>query len=427
MVQTVADPGQISVPMSSILDALEDILTDAERTKLFETLIGLRPAGVSPGDLITAELFNQVLADLNDLAQRVAVLEGESDQVPHVPIITQIVPQIVMTGQKFTVYGKNLNAALLSRIDIDTTNLKLEKIDKQASTPTRLVLEAPAIMTLPGGGKRVAIAISNPAGTGTGEYFQQPGQSTHLEANMLAPLKAASPKEKLKANTKYDLTFEITIFTSLDERFILTAQSDNPTWKAEVKDGAEIDAVADANQGFKVTKTITVTTGPSGSALLTPVLDAINFQGFSMSAVATSLKLNEEPLPPTDKIASVAPVAVTSKAKNVNGTIQILKKPASLAPFNIQCDFIFQVAGEFNASAPVVTGSYTVEILAGQGKMQPNAPGGIAGVAFKVTPASAGQIYTAGDGDFSFAVTSKADPTVSLPVTIPLKIVDALP
>ncbi len=60
MVQTTADAGTISVPMSSILDALENVLTEDERNALFEQLIGLRPTTVAPGDLITAELFNQI-------------------------------------------------------------------------------------------------------------------------------------------------------------------------------------------------------------------------------------------------------------------------------------------------------------------------------------------------------------------------------
>ncbi len=103
MVQTTSDPGSISVPMSSILDALEGVLSDAERTALFEQLIGLRPLGVAPGDRITADLFDQVLSDINDLAKRVAMLEGAGDPILHVPVITQIVPGLVKTGQEFTV------------------------------------------------------------------------------------------------------------------------------------------------------------------------------------------------------------------------------------------------------------------------------------------------------------------------------------
>ena len=105
MVQTTTDPGTISVPMSSILDALQGVLTDAERTALFEQLIGLRPSGVAPGDLITAELFNQILSDINDLSIRVASLEGASGG----PVIERIEPDGVdkPVNSLLTIIGSN--------------------------------------------------------------------------------------------------------------------------------------------------------------------------------------------------------------------------------------------------------------------------------------------------------------------------------
>jgi hypothetical protein len=105
MVQTTADAGSISVPMSSILDALESVLTEDERNALFEQLIGLRPSGVAPGDLITAELFNQVLSDINGLSIRLAALEGASGG----PVIERIEPEGVnkSVGSLLTIIGNN--------------------------------------------------------------------------------------------------------------------------------------------------------------------------------------------------------------------------------------------------------------------------------------------------------------------------------
>jgi len=112
MVQTSSDPGSISVPMSSILDALEGVLTEAERNALFDQLIGLRPSGVAPGDLITAELFNQMLSDINDLSIRVAALEGASGG----PVIDHIEPggNNPVTS-KITIVGANFRPD-----DVDT-------------------------------------------------------------------------------------------------------------------------------------------------------------------------------------------------------------------------------------------------------------------------------------------------------------------
>jgi hypothetical protein len=88
MAQTISDAGNVSVPISSILDALKGVLTEAERVALFDQLIGLRPDGVAPGDLITAQLFNQVLSDINGLSIRLAALEGAAGG----PVIERIEP-----------------------------------------------------------------------------------------------------------------------------------------------------------------------------------------------------------------------------------------------------------------------------------------------------------------------------------------------
>ncbi|MEO7177234.1 MAG: hypothetical protein ABIW83_00170, partial [Allosphingosinicella sp.] len=113
MVQTISDAGNVSVPMSSILDALKDVLTAEERDALFDQLIGLRPAGVAPGDLITAELFNQMLSDLNGLSIRLAALEG----IAGGPILESLNPSttvavnglLIVTGSNFNPI-RNLNS-----------------------------------------------------------------------------------------------------------------------------------------------------------------------------------------------------------------------------------------------------------------------------------------------------------------------------
>ncbi|HEX8483699.1 MAG TPA: IPT/TIG domain-containing protein [Allosphingosinicella sp.] len=105
MDQMLTDAGKVSVPISSILDALKDTLSEEKRAALFTQLIGLRPAGVAPGDLITAELFNQMMSDINGLAIRVAALEG----VAGGPVIERIEPVGANkeAGSLLTIIGAN--------------------------------------------------------------------------------------------------------------------------------------------------------------------------------------------------------------------------------------------------------------------------------------------------------------------------------
>ena len=97
--------GQIVVPMSSLLDALSATMTEQERQALYQELLDLRPAGVTPGDLITAEAFNLMMSDINALMLRVARLESGFGG----PYIERIDPPggEHATGTKITIVGRN--------------------------------------------------------------------------------------------------------------------------------------------------------------------------------------------------------------------------------------------------------------------------------------------------------------------------------
>ena len=142
MVQTTTDPGTISVPMSSILDALQGVLTEDERTALFEQLIGLRPAGVAPGDLITAELFNKMLSDINDLSVRVASLEGTAGG----PILDSLdPPTTVAVNGVLIVTGRNFNPdRRFNTVRIGDVEINQFRAD---SSPTHLIFPVPDLFT----------------------------------------------------------------------------------------------------------------------------------------------------------------------------------------------------------------------------------------------------------------------------------------
>ncbi|HEU4881803.1 MAG TPA: IPT/TIG domain-containing protein [Longimicrobium sp.] len=78
MATTVANPGNVVVPLSTILDQLQGKLTGSEIDALLLAVLGGRRQQVNPGDPITADLFNQILRDISDLSVRVAQLEGST-------------------------------------------------------------------------------------------------------------------------------------------------------------------------------------------------------------------------------------------------------------------------------------------------------------------------------------------------------------
>lgn len=429
MVQTTSDPGSISVPMSSILDALEGVLTEAERTALFEQLIGLRPSGVAPGDLITAELFNQVLSDVNDLAKRVAVLEGAGDPTPHIPVITQIVPQLVKTGQEFTVFGENLNANLLSRIDVDETNIPLDRI-KDGSSPTRLVLDAPAIIGLAQGGETVILSVSNPAGTGQGSYVQLPGVSANIQAFFSFVLKSVTPNETIKPNKAYDYTFELQIQSSHDEKFVMAPQISGQGWTAVNKTAGTIDVTsASAANPVTITRVVTVTTGPNGSGTLVLNVNGTNFPAFNASSLPTPITIAAAQDIPTDKIKVNTINAIGSNAKFSSNTLYIKKKPdGGFGSITLTIHYVFQFAGAFPVGQPAASpaSDWTVQRV-GQTPINIAAPGGTGTVTLKITPSkTSNDQYTSADGQFDFVIQS-SDGVEKLPFSAQLRIVDPLP
>jgi|GEM_PF-6230834 len=184
MVQTTADTGSISVPMSSFLDALQDVLTEPEREALYEQLIGVRPAEVAPGDLITAELFNKMLSDLHDLSARVATLEGAAGG----PILESLDPATtVAVNGLLIVAGRNFNPIRgLNTVKIGDVEITQFRGD---STPTHLIFPVPDMFTgLPAskqvqvvtGGRTsnaLSITVVEPDKTQDGNFVFSAGQA----------------------------------------------------------------------------------------------------------------------------------------------------------------------------------------------------------------------------------------------------------
>ncbi|MCA3141052.1 MAG: hypothetical protein ACK5YW_09175 [Betaproteobacteria bacterium] len=69
-------PGEMVVPVSDILDKLGSKLTATEKEQLLIAILSRRTDQVKPGDLITAGLLNQLLADVADLQVRVLSLQS---------------------------------------------------------------------------------------------------------------------------------------------------------------------------------------------------------------------------------------------------------------------------------------------------------------------------------------------------------------
>ncbi|GAA0331805.1 hypothetical protein GCM10009087_47480 [Sphingomonas oligophenolica] len=419
MVQTTAtDPGTIAVPMSSILDALEGVLTDEERTALYEQLVGLRPSTVAPGDLITAELFNQVRSDINDLVRRVTLLESASNTTPKLPIIHQIVPQIVHSGDQLMVLGENLNPELLNRIQVNDTPVAIADL-LTGSGPTQLIFAAPGIIGLPPAGTVVILTISNAAGSAQATYTQLPGISSNISVNVGFVPKSFTPNQSLAPTTDYAFTYELQIHSSQDETFQLVPHIEGG-WTATVKDTDQIPATAaSAVNGLTVQKVITVHTPANGGGAGNLVLElkGTKFPGFTQSSQPLPLALGTKPVLPSDQIQFINTDVLGPHAW-ANNVIKIFSGAPTMqngatATVNISTMF-------------AATGSYTIDSLTvapgtdWQISSSPQSPFTVSDInfptmlSFIIKPLKTsldGKTFISADGTFSFTVNGPGGAT----------------
>jgi hypothetical protein len=225
-----ADAGTISL----ILDLIGDTLTPAQRTAIAAELTALRPEGVHPGDLITAELFNDMRGDINDLLTRMAALEGTSGG----PFIERIEPEGTdkAINTQLIIVGRNLKPDNLDTKvtigDIVVTDFFLDP-DKK-----RLVLPVPVgFTTLP-----VTVPVKVTTGGKTSNSV-----SIRVVAAQVVPTgsiqitRTADPIGAITTGGTNNITFKIKSQLNVTRDFQLSAQvlnfqgSTAQAWLAEVQ------------------------------------------------------------------------------------------------------------------------------------------------------------------------------------------------
>ena len=333
MTTTTIDPNDVVVPMSTILEALETVLTEAERQALFAELIVIAPTGVAPGDLITAELFNDMSEKLADLALRVTKLESSAFE-PQIPIITGILPNPATVGSDMTISGENLTPAFLTRIEIGDSRINTGQL-KIGSSPTKLVFSTPSVTGATPAGIPVLVRVVNEAGEAQSSCVIKSGIAANLSANVGVQLTGVTPAGALAQNTDYTFDFDLQIESSHAETFtvepILTV-TPSTGWSAVMASGAEVSVPV--SSGAPVTEQVSVTVhtgGNDGAGTLVLKISGKNFTSFQRSSGAFPVAVNAESEPTDGPIQFQTPSISgdpTMKAIR-SGNIEITKTTLS--------------------------------------------------------------------------------------------------
>src|SRR6185369_1777743 len=177
---------------------------------------------VMPGDLITAEFMNQMLAVLADLQLRVAELEGGSAE-DGVIIYEPNLSTTLHIDDRLTIVGKNILPD--SIVSIDNALLT----SGQSSTDnSRFVFDhIPPFDTIEAGGRFVTLEVSNAKGKQTAKFKLLPMELTTLLGE-LSILQSGGPPAgtKYTPGGRYTFTFTITADTRPDETFLVIPSVD---------------------------------------------------------------------------------------------------------------------------------------------------------------------------------------------------------
>ena len=225
-------PGDMVVPVSQIVELLRSKLSQSEIDALLNTLITGTSRQVRPGDLITADLMNQLLANIADLQTRVVRLEGGTTVSGTVEIIEPNPSRTLRIGERLFIVGKRLGTD--SQVKIEEA--LIESFEPGSDDNTLIISAIPAIANIPYAGRLVTLYLSNPRGSASTKFWLKQPEITIPTGRLSVTLFEAPQEPKFEATHDYFFTFRILAVADMDETYNLHAFTDLG-WPTLVVDG----------------------------------------------------------------------------------------------------------------------------------------------------------------------------------------------
>jgi hypothetical protein len=217
MPTTVANPGDVVVPLSTIIDQLQGRLSSAEIDALLLAVLGGRRQQVNPGDLITADLVNQILRDIADLNLRMAQLESGSTTTPVLQLFQPVDGAQFRAGEDLVIQGRNLGFTQgTSVVTIDG----IRATDyRTGSTDDRITVRIPGVSTPTADGRDVVLVVSNGTSSAIRTLRIRPAQDLagamdvtweDVTPNPIQPGQRATFEFRLKSRANLDASYLVT-------------------------------------------------------------------------------------------------------------------------------------------------------------------------------------------------------------------------
>jgi hypothetical protein len=243
--------GDLVISVSEIFDRLQTKVDPNTLEQLLRDILAGRRDQVRPGELITAELINQILAELESLQVRVTKLEAGVVVTP-VPVptpveITDITPHGTRTvNDEITVVGKNFVMPVESnQVKVGNKSILLFK---SGNDPGHLIFDIPDLtsLNLNPNGSPVGVSVTNKNGTASRDVqikplptFPKGTLTVQYSHAPIVPLVGGETAPTIKAATNYDFIFTVTTNVDKAATYILKPTMIGTGWIAQVLDDAD--------------------------------------------------------------------------------------------------------------------------------------------------------------------------------------------
>ena len=404
MDQSTINAGNIVVPLSEIIDKLQGKLSTADVNALLLAVVTPRKNEVRPGDLITAELINQMLFDIADLKLKIAQIDtGGHSSSGAVQIQEPNPSRTLRIGDPLVIVGNNLlgtNTKVLLEEAFMTT------FERGSTNQMLLIKTIPVIQNIPEKGRVVSLIVSNDNGTDSTTFTLAQPIITKPTGNLFIN-RFGTLIDPIVAGGSSTFTYHIRVVATIDETYDLnpsvdigwSAKTIDPETKKEITsilipkgkivvDGTTLDV------GVIVTVPVGTAAGTIGN--LTLKVTSQKNPDLTMTSDKTELAVDK-------KVSDPLPITLTPSFVTSPGKLD----PASVKPRFISVPATGNVDDEVDASF--------LATIPSNGRYSIQTPltftGNTAGWTAKVLGGAAGRAMTVPDE--SFVITIKASPGAS--------------
>lgn len=350
--------GDLVISVSEIFDRLQGQVNPNVLDQLLRDIISGRRDRVRPGELITAELINQILAELESLETRVTALEGGSTNptTPRVEITGFSGPSPLRVGDPLVMNGRNFQQPTsLNEVTMGGVRIQRFGLD---SSDTRLTFDVPNISGLSPEGSPVPVVITNANGTDSDQIVVRPARIVpqgRLEVIYSVPPVMPDAEPNITSSRTYDFTFNINPIVTMPGNQEVT-YTVTPTitgaagWTAALEGSNQITIAPGSRRDVRVRVTLPINQA-AGTAGTLRVAVAENTSGTLVTPGNAQIEMRVGSPPPTPELRVRITVRSGTNAATLTGTGAQFNRTINNGTGSIQFSILLTEAGAYTVEA----------------------------------------------------------------------------